>query len=613
MQRKIMEDPLMAIKQREIETRKKLLQNPVKLKEIHRMLQEDKKLQKSSKRRESKKSKKSKKKKKKRSKSNSSAEGEDRVDSDLSDKDLDSLLAKKYRKLQGDLNDKEEKDFSLDKLLKQKYEKLSSELDKMRKGKSKKKSKKKERGGSSDRDRDRDANEQHSRPRHEEMDSRRSNPFRRQNAPNRDDRNRSPVAQPFHGNDRNDRFSRYDDRKRPVSRERPRRSPHFPENRKEPDNRRQRSRSPNRKDRSVSNNRNQREQRSRSNDRRQGYSPKESKQTKRDGSISNERRDRRPYDDRRGGYREERRPRSRSAERKSDNRRWPVSPNRNRRPISPNRDDRGRQLRQEEETRVSRNMEKDINTDRKQKRSRSRDDYRAANKDRSNERKPMDTVRSHTPPKPHRGDSHAKNRISPQKRQNSTFSDKRSPRTPTRPILGPQRPPPKRSSSTQSSDSDSSSSSSSSSDSDRSPPVARNYGLVTAGGQKIELKNKGDDRRRSSRTPPKVASGSKKPTSTYVRPEKARLTEEDKEKRLREMQKNANWREKEREIDMKRSQYEAKRDAEKEQKTAFDRDYINKQMHKALATHTSVEARIKSNLNNIQRMGSSMNSSFVRK
>lgn len=79
------------------------------------------------------------------------------------------------------------------------------------------------------------------------------------------------------------------------------------------------------------------------------------------------------------------------------------------------------------------------------------------------------------------------------------------------------------------------------------------------------------------------------------------------------MQQNADWREKERAMDLKRSQEEAKREAEKEQKTQFDKDYINKQMHKALANHTSVEARIKSNLNNIQRTGNSMNSSFVRK
>lgn len=40
--RKQMEDPLMAIKQKEMEARRKILENPVKLKELHRLLKEEK-------------------------------------------------------------------------------------------------------------------------------------------------------------------------------------------------------------------------------------------------------------------------------------------------------------------------------------------------------------------------------------------------------------------------------------------------------------------------------------------------------------------------------------------------------------------------------------------
>lgn len=40
--RKQMEDPLVAIKQREMEARRKILENPVKLKELHRLLKEEK-------------------------------------------------------------------------------------------------------------------------------------------------------------------------------------------------------------------------------------------------------------------------------------------------------------------------------------------------------------------------------------------------------------------------------------------------------------------------------------------------------------------------------------------------------------------------------------------
>lgn len=40
--RKQMEDPLVAIKQKEMEARRKLLENPVKLKELHRLLKQEK-------------------------------------------------------------------------------------------------------------------------------------------------------------------------------------------------------------------------------------------------------------------------------------------------------------------------------------------------------------------------------------------------------------------------------------------------------------------------------------------------------------------------------------------------------------------------------------------
>lgn len=40
--RKQMEDPLVAIKQREMEARRKILENPVKLKELHRLLKQEK-------------------------------------------------------------------------------------------------------------------------------------------------------------------------------------------------------------------------------------------------------------------------------------------------------------------------------------------------------------------------------------------------------------------------------------------------------------------------------------------------------------------------------------------------------------------------------------------
>lgn len=135
MTRKLMEDPLMLIKQKEMETRRKILENPVRLKEIHRMLKQEKD------KKSSKKEKKSKKKKKKHS----------RCDSE-SDVDLDRVLAEKYQKLQGALQKEVDSDDSddVDKLLSMKYDALSKELDKMTGGKKKKKKKQKKRDSSND-------------------------------------------------------------------------------------------------------------------------------------------------------------------------------------------------------------------------------------------------------------------------------------------------------------------------------------------------------------------------------------------------------------------------------------------------------------------------------
>ncbi|KAM8718006.1 hypothetical protein ACLKA7_004676 [Drosophila subpalustris] len=133
MQRKTMEDPLMLIKQREMESRRKLLENPVKLKEIHRILKTEReqaaKLEKKSKKR--------KKSKKKKSKRGSSDQSDDASDDD----DLDKKLARQMKKLKGEGGTNDE--FKLDKLLDAKYRTLTKQLDmatKQKKNKSKKSS-----------------------------------------------------------------------------------------------------------------------------------------------------------------------------------------------------------------------------------------------------------------------------------------------------------------------------------------------------------------------------------------------------------------------------------------------------------------------------------------
>ncbi|XP_054745248.1 pre-mRNA-splicing factor CWC25 homolog [Anastrepha obliqua] len=131
LQRKVMEDPLMLIKQREMESRKKILENPVKLKELHRILKTDEMLKKCKK---SKKSKKSKKKHKKRSKS--SPESTSNSDSDSATAvDLDKELAKKYKKLN---KEEEFSVLSLSKLMDAKFETITKELDKAARSRSRK-------------------------------------------------------------------------------------------------------------------------------------------------------------------------------------------------------------------------------------------------------------------------------------------------------------------------------------------------------------------------------------------------------------------------------------------------------------------------------------------
>ncbi|KAL7740037.1 hypothetical protein ACLKA6_016880 [Drosophila palustris] len=132
MQRKTMEDPLMLIKQREMESRRKLLENPVKLKEIHRIL----KTEREQAAKLDKKPKKSKKSKKKKSKRGSSDQSDDASDDD---DDLDKKLARQMKKLKGEGGTNDE--FKLDKLLDAKYRTLTKQLDMATKQK-KKKSKK---------------------------------------------------------------------------------------------------------------------------------------------------------------------------------------------------------------------------------------------------------------------------------------------------------------------------------------------------------------------------------------------------------------------------------------------------------------------------------------
>ncbi|KAH8352493.1 hypothetical protein KR084_004502, partial [Drosophila pseudotakahashii] len=289
MQRKTLEDPLMLIKQREMESRRKLLENPVKLKEIHRILKTEQDL-KASKEKKAKKSKKSKKSKKKKNKRRSS--DEDDSESSDSDDDLDRKLARQVSKLKGDHGNG---DLKLDKLLDAQYRTISKQLDMA----TKKKSKKSKRKSSDSSNESSDDEENPRRQRSRELESRR-----------RDERHQSPEDK----RQRERRRSRSPrERKRQQTR-----SPEQRHRRRSPDERRERrrSRSPQeRKERRRSRSPQERKERRRS------RSPQERKQKRRTRSPEDRKeRHRRPEERKETSKQREKR-RSKSPEDRSRSKR----------------------------------------------------------------------------------------------------------------------------------------------------------------------------------------------------------------------------------------------------------------------------------------------------
>ncbi|KAH8234003.1 hypothetical protein KR032_010153, partial [Drosophila birchii] len=299
MQRKTLEDPLMLIKQREMESRRKLLENPVKLKEIHRILKTEQEM-KAAKEKKSKKSKKSKKKKKKSRKS-SDEDSSDSTENSDSDDDLDRKLARQVSKLKGDSGNG---DLKLDKLLDAKYRTISKQLDMATK---KKKSKKSKRRSS-------DSSDEEERPRRQ--------------------RSRELEHKKRDGNESSRRRSRTpDDRK-----QRERRRSRSPQGRKETSKQRRRSNSPEQRNES-------------SRQRRRSRSPEERKDRRRSRSPAGRRsrspagrKDRhRSPEDRRESYKMREKRRSRTPEDRSRTKRSRSrSPKRDPQPQRRERDRRER-------------------------------------------------------------------------------------------------------------------------------------------------------------------------------------------------------------------------------------------------------------------------------
>lgn len=154
-----------------------------------------------------------------------------------------------------------------------------------------------------------------------------------------------------------------------------------------------------------------------------------------------------------------------------------------------------------------------------------------------------------------------------------------------------------------------SSSSSEEKDSDNERrPVKKNFGLVRADGKKIDLKNK-DSVKIYSKEELKAAQSSQK-SSSWKKPETKRLNSEEIERKRLEMMDNAAWREKDREKAVKK--YREEDEKEKNLKE-FDKEFVSRQLKSAQSKTVSIESRIKSNLNNIQRSKQVMDSHFAKR
>jgi len=144
------------------------------------------------------------------------------------------------------------------------------------------------------------------------------------------------------------------------------------------------------------------------------------------------------------------------------------------------------------------------------------------------------------------------------------------------------------------------------SDSEEEQPQPKTFGLVTSDGKKIAFK-KTDEYKKVNNKTPKKNEPTKKPERKNVR----KLTEEEKDKLRIEMILNAQVRDKEREHNVKR--YKENESKEEEiTKQNFDADAIHNKLLKS-AKISSVEQRIKSNLNNIQRSSRHMDSNFSKR
>lgn len=149
-----------------------------------------------------------------------------------------------------------------------------------------------------------------------------------------------------------------------------------------------------------------------------------------------------------------------------------------------------------------------------------------------------------------------------------------------------------------------------SSDDDRSH---RGYGLQKMYNSKDQTTKKkltSENQHRRARSRTKSPPNQQYPSKPWAKSERKKLSEEELEQKRREMMDNAKWREKEREKNVAR--YKAQDEKERKKNKGYDEDFLRKQLS-SVASQGTVESRIKSNLNNIQRSGRDMDKNFARR
>lgn len=135
--------------------------------------------------------------------------------------------------------------------------------------------------------------------------------------------------------------------------------------------------------------------------------------------------------------------------------------------------------------------------------------------------------------------------------------------------------------------------------------------MVAADGKQIKVKR----RSRSQESKPRTTETGSKPIESrpeIKRSQPVKLSKEEMDAKLREMTKNAEWRDKER-SEKVRSYREKERREEEESKKEFDEDFRQRQMKQTSRSLQSVESRIKSNLGSIQRSSRAMDANFARR